>query len=139
MAQLKTQKTEASVENFLNGILNEQTRKDCFEIARMMKQATGEEPAMWGTSIIGFGSIHLTYASGRELDWMIVGFSPRKQNITLYLPGNLASHAALLERLGKHKAGVGCVYIKSLQDVDTGALAELIHQSVQAINIQGTR
>lgn len=138
MAELKTQKTEASVENFLNAISNEPIRKDCFEIVRMMKQATGEEPAMWGTSIVGFGNVHLTYASGRELDWMIVGFSPRKQNITLYLPGSLTSYATLLEKLGKHKTGVGCLYIKSLQNVDSEVLGELIHQSVQMATKSGT-
>jgi hypothetical protein len=132
MAELKTKQTDASVDDFLNGIPNEQTRQDCFEIANMMKQATHDEPKMWGSSIIGFGSNHLKYASGRELDWMTVGFSPRKQNITLYLPGNITSYAALLEKLGKYKTGVGCLYIKTLRDVDTKVLAELIQQSVQA-------
>jgi hypothetical protein len=131
MAELKTKKTEASVDDFLNGLPMEQTRKDCFEIVHIMQQATQEEPKMWGTSIIGFGSIHLKYASGRELDWMIVGFSPRKQNITLYLPGNPNLYTGLLEKLGKHKTGGGCLYIKTLRDVDTEVLAELIQQSVQ--------
>jgi hypothetical protein len=132
MAELKTKITDASVDDFLNGIPNEQTRQDCFEIANIMKQATQGEPKMWGSSIVGFGSIHLKYASGRELDWMIVGFSPRKQNITLYLPGNITSYTALLEKLGKYKTGAGCLYVKTLQDVDTKVLTELIQQSVQA-------
>lgn len=131
MAELKTKKTDASVDDFLTGILNEQVRKDCFEIVVIMKQVTQDEPKMWGTSIIGFGSIRLKYASGRELDWMAIGFSPRKQNISLYIPGNLASYTALLEKLGKYKTGVGCLYIKTLRDVDTGVLTELIRQSVQ--------
>jgi hypothetical protein len=131
VAELKTKRTEASVEEFLNGLLKEQTRKDCFEIVKIMKGVTKEEPKMWGTSIIGFGSAHLKYASGRELDWMIIGFSPRKQNLTIYLPGNLNSYGGLLKKLGKHKTGGGCLYIKTLQDVDTKVLKELIQQSVR--------
>jgi hypothetical protein len=132
MAELKTKKTEASVEDFLNNLPSELTRKDCFEIVKMMKQATTEEPKMWGSSIIGFGSIHLKYVSGRELDWMMIGFSPRKQNLTLYIPGSLDTYADLLEKLGKHKTGAGCLYIKQLKDVDTKVLEELIQRSVKA-------
>jgi hypothetical protein len=131
MAELKTKMTGASVEEFLKGLPVEQTREDCFEIVRIMQQATNEAPKMWGASIVGFGSTHLKYASGRELDWMVVGFSPRKQNLTLYLPGGLDSYSGLLARLGKHKTGVGCVYIKSLQDVDTAVLEDLIRRSVE--------
>src|SRR6185436_20952679 len=101
MAELKTKKTEASVETFLNGLPTEQTRDDCFEIVKLMRQATRAEPKMWGSSIIGFGSTRLRYASGRELDWMIIGFSPRKQNLTLYLAGGLDSYADLLAKLGR--------------------------------------
>jgi len=132
MAELKTKKTEASVDDFLNGLPSEQTRKDCFEIVKLMKQATKAEPKMWGSSIIGFGSTRLKYASGRELDWMIIGFSPRKQNLTLYLTGNLNTYADLLQKLGKHKTGGGCLYIKTLMDVDTKVLKEIIQQSVKA-------
>jgi len=121
------------VEDFLNGIPSEQTRKDCFEIVKIMKQVTKEEPKMWGSSIIGFGSTHLKYASGRELDWMIVGFSPRKQNLTLYLTGNFMSHTDLLQKLGEHKTGGGCLYIKTLKDVDTKVLKELIQRCVKDI------
>jgi hypothetical protein len=132
MAELKTKKTDASVDDFLNALPNEQVRKDCFEIVEMMKRATKEEPKMWGSSIIGFGSIHLKYASGRELDWMRIGFSPRKQNLTLYaLPGSLDTYADLLAKLGKHKRGVGCLYIKTLKDVDAQVLQELIQRSVK--------
>ena len=132
MVELKTKKTEASVDDFLNGLPSEQTRTDCFEITKIMKQATKAEPKMWGSSIIGFGSTHLKYASGRELDWMIIGFSPRKQNLTLYLTGNLNSYTDLLQKLGKHKIGGGCLYIKTLKDVDTKVLKEIIGQSVKA-------
>ena len=132
MAELKTKKTEASVDDFLNGLPSEQTRKDCVEIIRIMKQVTKDEPKMWGSSIVGFGSTHLIYASGRELDWMLVGFSPRKQNLTLYLTGISNSHTDLLEKLGKHKTGGGCLYIKTLQDVDSEVLKELIQRSVEA-------
>ncbi len=132
MAELKTKKTEASVEDFLNGIADEQTRNDCFEISKIMKKATKSAPNMWGSSIIGFGTQHLKYASGRELDWMIIGFSPRKQNLTLYLPGSLESYADLLGKLGKHTTGKGCLYIKTLKDVDAKVLKELIKRSVNS-------
>ena len=132
MAELKTKKTEASVEDFLNGITDEQTRNDCFEISKIMEKATKSAPKMWGSSIIGFGTQHLKYASGRELDWMIIGFSPRKQNLTLYLPGSLESYADLLGKLGKHTTGKGCLYIKTLKDVDAKVLKELIKRSVDS-------
>ena len=132
MAELKTKKTEASVEDFLNGIADEQTRNDCFEISKIMEKATKSAPKMWGSSIIGFGTQHLKYASGRELDWMIIGFSPRKQNLTLYLPGSLESYADLLGKLGKHTTGKGCLYIKTLKDVDAKVLKELIKRSVNS-------
>ena len=132
MAELKTKKTEASVEDFLNSFPSEQTKSDCFEIIKIMKLATKENPKMWGSSIIGFGTQHLKYASGRELDWMIIGFSPRKQNLTLYLPGSLESYADLLGKLGKHTTGKGCLYIKTLKDVDAKVLKELIKRSVNS-------
>lgn len=131
MAELKTKKTEASVEDFLNSVKDEATKKDCFEIVKLMKQATKADPKMWGSSIVGFGTQHLKYASGRELEWMILGFSPRKQNLTLYLPGSLESYAGMLKKLGKHKTGKGCLYIKSLKDVDTKVLKELVQQAVK--------
>ncbi len=132
MAELKTKKNEASVEDFLSGFPSEQTRNDCAEIIKLMKQTTKEDPKMWGSSIIGFGTQHLKYASGRELDWMIIGLSPRKQNLTLYLPGSLETYADLLEKLGKHTTGKGCLYIKTLKDVDTKILKELINRSVSS-------
>lgn len=131
MAELKTKKTEASVEDFLNGVKDEATKKDCLEIVKLMKQATKADPKMWGSSIVGFGTQHLKYASGRELDWMVIGFSPRKQNLTLYIPGSLESYASLLKKLGRHTTGKGCLYIKSLKDVDAKVLKELIQRSVK--------
>jgi hypothetical protein len=137
MAELKTQMTEASVDDFLNKIKDEDIRRDCFTITKIMKRATRSDPKMWGSSIIGFGSRRLKYASGRELDWMLIGFSPRKANITLYLMGGLEKEAALLKRLGKHSTGKGCLYIKKLKDVDMKVLKELISDSVQTAKRSG--
>jgi hypothetical protein len=133
MAELKTKKTEASVEDFLNKIKDQDVRQDCFEIAKIMKQATRSDGKMWGSSIVGFGRRHLKYASGRELDWMVIGFSPRKANITLYLPGGVENQAALLKQLGKYTTGKGCLYIKKLKDVDTKVLKQLVNESVQTV------
>lgn len=133
MAELKTKKTDASVEDFLNTIKDEQTRQDCFEIAKIMKQVTRSDPKMWGSSIVGFGSRRLKYASGRELDWMLTGFSPRKANITLYILGGFEKQADLLKKLGKYTTGKGCLYIKKLKDVDTKVLKELVNESVKAM------
>lgn len=124
-AVLKTKKNEASAEDFLNTIKDEQQRKDSFTILQMMKKATGDEPKMWGTAIIGFGNVHLKYESGRELDWFKMGFSPRKQNLTLYGIGAM-KQTELLKKLGKHKTGKGCLYINKLTDVDTAILKKII-------------
>ena len=132
MAELKTKLNDSSVTEFLNGINDEEKRADSFEILKLMRQVTKEEPKMWGTSIIGFGHTHYIYESGREGDWFITGFSPRKHNLTLYVMGSFAPHTELLEKLGKHKTGVGCLYINKLQDVDIKVLKELIKQSVKA-------
>jgi len=137
MAELKTKKTEASVEDFLNKIKDEEIRRDCFEIAKLMKQTTRSDPKMWGSSIIGFGSRRLKYTSGRELDWMLIGFSPRKGNITLYILSGFEKQAALLKKLGKHSTGKGCLYIKKLKDVDMKVLKELISESVQTMKKSG--
>ncbi|WKZ49289.1 MAG: DUF1801 domain-containing protein [Anaerolineales bacterium] len=130
-AELKTKVNDASVTKFLNGVTDEQKRSDCFEILKMMKQVTKEEPKMWGSSIVGFGSYHYKGKSGREGDWMLTGFSPRKQNLTLYLMGGFDTHTALLKKLGKHTTSVGCLYIKKLDDVDKKVLKELIAASVK--------
>ncbi len=132
MAELKTKPTEASVEDFLSQIKDEETRQDCVAISKLMQQATRAAPKLWGSSLIGFGSRRLKYASGRELEWMLMGFAPRKGKLTLYLPGSLDEQAALLKKLGKHTTGKGCLYIKKLKDVDTRVLKELIRQSARA-------
>ncbi len=131
MAETKTQKTNASVDDFINAVANEQTRSDCFEIAKMMKQVTKAEPKMWGASIVGFGSYHYKGASGREGDWMLVGFSPRKQNLTLYIMAGFDGYPDLLKKLGKFSTGKSCLYIKKLADVDKKVLKELVSESVQ--------
>lgn len=130
-AEVKTKVNDASVTKFLNSVTDEQKRNDCFEVLKLMKQITKEEPKMWGTSIVGFGSYHYKGKSGREGDWMLTGFSPRKQNLTLYLMGGFDEHAALLDKLGKFKTGAGCLYIKTLDDVDKKVLKELVQASVK--------
>jgi hypothetical protein len=126
MAELKTKPTKISVDYFINTIDDEQKRKDCFTIVKMMEKATKDKPKMWGTSIIGFCDVHLKYESGRELDWFKIGFSPRKANITLYLCGSIESQTPLLKKLGKHKTGKDCLYVNKLADVDVLVLKELI-------------
>ena len=128
MAELKTKKNAASVEGFLNTIKDKQKRDDSFSILEMFTKTTGEKPAMWGPSIIGFGNVHLKYPSGRELDWMKIGFSPRKQNLTLYVLCNSKEQKELLKKLGKHKTGQSCLYINKLSDVDTQVLKKIIER-----------
>jgi hypothetical protein len=129
MAELKTQVTRASVEKFLEGIKDERKRQDCYELLKIMKKATKAEPKMWGTSIIGFGDHHYIYESGREGDWFLTGFSPRAQNLTLYMMGGFDREA--LKKLGRYKTGKGCLYINKLADVDIKALNELIAKSLK--------
>ena len=129
--ELKTKLNDASVTEFLDRVADEQKREDCFKILKMMKQVTKEEPKMWGSSIVGFGTYHYKGKSGREGDWMLIGFSPRKQNLTLYLTGGFDAHAALLKDLGKFKTSMGCLYIKKLDDVDKKVLKELLQASVK--------
>ena len=133
MAGLKTQKTKASVSEFLNGVADKQKRADCKAIARMMRAATGKRASMWGPSMVGYGSYHYKYASGREGDWFECGFSPRAQNITVYIMPGFSGFAPLMKKLGKHKTGKSCLYIKRLEDVDADVLAELIEASVKHI------
>ncbi len=128
MAELKTKKNAASVEGFLNTIKDKQKRDDSFSILEMFTKATGEKPAMWGPSIVGFGNVHLKYPSGRELDWMKIGFSPRKQNLTLYVLCNSKEQNELLKKLGKHKTGQSCLYINKLSDVDPQVLKKIIER-----------
>jgi hypothetical protein len=135
MAELKTKLNDASVIDFLNKIEDKEKRADSFEVLILLQQVTKQEPKMWGTSIIGFGNTHLKYESGRELDWFVMGFSPRKQNLTLYGLGGFNPHTDLLKKLGKHKTGGGCLYINKLKDVDVKILKELIKESVKAAKI----
>lgn len=130
MAENKTQATNTNVADFLDKIEDEQRRQDCKAIAALMQEITGEPPVMWGASIIGFGQYHYKYASGREGDSVIVGFSPRKQNLSIYLSCGHGKFDALLSKLGKHKIGKGCLYVKSLKDIDMVVLKELVTESV---------
>lgn len=131
MAELKTKVNEQSVTKFLNSITDKQRREECFTVLEMMKKATKTEPKMWGSSIVGFGKYHYVYASGREGDWFLTGFSPRKQSLTLYIMGGLSAHEALLQKLGKHKTGKGCLYINKLEDIDLPTLRKLIVEGVK--------
>src|SRR5258706_14509819 len=117
-AELKTKVNDASVTKFLESVADEQKRNESFEILKMMKQVTKEEAKMWGASTGGFGSYHYKGASGREGDWILIGFLPRKQNLTLYLMHGFEVHKDLLKKLGKYKTSMGCLYIKNLDDVD---------------------
>ena len=131
MTEIKTKPTQASVEEFLNSINDEQVRQDSWTIVEMMQQAAKAKPQMWGTNIVGFGSYHYKYASGREADWMLIGFSPRKQNLTLYIMSGFEHYEELLAQLGKHTGGKACLYIKRLSDVHLPTLKKLIETSVQ--------
>jgi len=133
MASNKTRKTGASVADFLKGVEDPQRRADCRRVAKMMREATGKRAAMWGDSIVGFGQYTYTYASGRSGDWPITGFSPRKQDLTLYIMAGFSKYERLLNKLGKHRTGKSCLYIKRLSDVDETVLEELIRSSVEWI------
>jgi hypothetical protein len=129
MPENKTKPTAQTPEAFLNNIEDETLRDDCFAISNMMQQASGLPPVMWGTAIVGFGKYHYKYDSGREGEICLIGFSPRKQNITLYVLCGFPAQEELLSKLGKHKTGGGCLYIKKLKDVDNAVLQNLIRQS----------
>lgn len=131
MAELKTKKNEASVATFLANVEPVRKREDAQQICALMQEATGAEPKMWGDTIIGFGDYTYQYESGRTGEWMLVGFSPRKQNLTLYIMPGFEHYEDLLARLGKHKTGKSCLYINKLADVDLTVLQELITQSVE--------
>ncbi len=130
MADLKTRANDQSVEAFLNQIENEKRRQDCVTLLKLMQEATASEPRMWGDSIIGFGSYHYKYESGREGDWFLAGFSPRKQNLTLYIMSGFERYDELMSKLGKFKTGKSCLYVNRLEDVDLETLRELVQQSV---------
>lgn len=132
-AKLKTQRNESSVECFIHSVADEQQQSDAKRLLQMFARVTGETPAMWGPSIIGFGSRVLKYATGRELDWMEIGFSPRKGTLTLYVLTRSANLPALLEKLGKHKTSKGCLYIKRLADIDEKALERLLTDAIKQV------
>lgn len=129
MAELKTRPNDKDVAAFIASV-PEPAQSDCRELLAMMQSATGAEPVMWGGSIVGFGSRHYRYASGREGDWFAVGFSPRARSLTLYLTDGVERHADRLERLGRHRTGKGCLYVTRLDDVDRDELAALIRDAV---------
>lgn len=133
MTDLKTKPTDQSVDDFLKKVENPRRREDSFKILKLMKEITQEEPVMWGNSIVGFGSYHYKYASGREGDWLTTGFSPRKQALTLYIMDGFEKYDPLLKKLGKHKTGMSCLYIDKLDDVNIPVLKELISESVKYV------
>jgi Domain of unknown function (DU1801). len=134
MAELKTKPTGESVKDFLNKIPDRERREDCFAIAKLMEEITGDKPKMWGPSIVGFGTFHYKYDSGREGDWMVTGFSPRKKDLTLYLMMGFEKHGELMKQLGKHSTSKSCLYIKRLSDINVPTLKKLIKVSVKQLH-----
>ena len=130
MADIKTKLNDGDVEAFLNSVENEKRRTDAFVVLEMMKELTGWEPKMWGNSLVGFGSYHYKYESGREGDFFKVGFSPRKQSLTIYIMPGFERYEELMAKLGKHKTGKSCLYINKLEDIDINVLKDLITLSV---------
>ena len=133
MAELKTKQNDASVEEFIGAVANDRRREDAFTVLDLLKRVTGEEPRMWGTSIVGFGSYRYRYASGRTGEWPRIGFSPRKQNLTVYVMPGFSNYDEILSRLGKHRTGKSCLYVNKLADIDMGVLEELIGSSLEAM------
>jgi hypothetical protein len=130
MAALKTRPTDASVDAFLDGVDQDDRREDARRLLAMMQRVTQEPPRMWGDRIVGFGSYHYRYASGREGDWPLIGLSPGKRNLTLYIMPGFDDYQSLLARLGNHRTGKSCLYLNRLQGIDMGALEDLMRQSV---------
>ena len=130
MSEPKTVRNDGNVDEFLDAVENPRRREDARRVLELMREVTGEPPKMWGSSIVGFGSYRYKYASGREGDWMITGFSPRKQNLTVYIMPGFSEFADLLAKLGKHKTSKSCLYLNKLADVDLDVLAELVRESV---------
>lgn len=133
MAELKTKANDASVDDFINNLADAQQRADSFKLVEIMSEITGASPVMWGGAIIGFGNTKLKYSSGRELDWMRIGFSPRKGKITLYVTSDADKLTSRFPRLGKHKIGKGCIYLNKLSDVDTNELKKLIKSANETL------
>ena len=133
MTELKTKPTDKSVKEFLNKVENSRRRDDSFKVLTLMREITQEEPIMWGDSIVGFGSYHYKYPSGREADWLAIGFSPRKQYLTIYIMDGFENYEDLLKKFGKYKLGKSCLYINKLEDVSIPVLKELISESVKHV------
>lgn len=133
MAELKTKPSKVHVERVINVVDSELVRDDCRTLVKIMSDITGEVPRMWGTSIIGFGKYHYVYESGREGDWFVMGFSPRKQNLTLYIMSGFKEYDSLLSKLGKYKLGKSCLYIKKLSDVDIDVLKKILRHSMRVV------
>lgn len=132
LVKIKTIPTASNVVDFINNVQDEQKRKDSFTLLEMMKKASGEDPVLWSNSMIGFGNRrYKSPATGREVDWLKIGFSPRKANLSLHLTINIKEHAAVLQKLGKHKTGAGCLYINKLEDVDLKVLKSIIDSSLK--------
>ncbi|MDX2008127.1 MAG: DUF1801 domain-containing protein, partial [Meiothermus sp.] len=130
-AEAKTKQTDSSVQDFLAAVPDQTRRKDALAVLELMREVTGLEPKMWGSSIVGFGSYHYKYASGHQGDSPLIGFSPRKQDLTLYINSGFERHAELMEKLGKYKTGKVCLYVKKLTDLDLPTLRELVRDSFE--------
>src|SRR5690554_2410098 len=129
MAELKTKKNDSDIIEFLNKIDNEEKKTDCFKLLELFEQLTNETPKMWGTSIVGFGSYHYKSDSGREGEWFLTGFSPRKQNLTIYIIAGFGEYDDIMQNLGKYKTGSSCLYVKKLADIDLEKLKTLVEKS----------
>lgn len=138
MAELKTKPTTKSVTEFISSIEDEQKRKDCRTVMKIMKEVTGKRPKMWGAGMVGYGSYHYKYASGREGDWFVSGFAPRKGDLTLYIMAGFGRYDVLMKKLGEHKTGKSCLYIKKVDDIDLDVLRELIECSVDHVTKSST-
>jgi len=134
MAENKTKPTDVSVDEFLASVENDRRRDDAMTVCKMMQEITGEEPAMWGPTMVGFGTYHYKYDSGREGDWFVAGFAPRKASLVVYIMSGFKRHDVLMKKLGKHKTGGSCLYINKLSDVDMDILRELISRSVEYVS-----
>ena len=133
MAELKTKPGDESVDAYLEAVADPERRAECLALLELMREATGLEPRLWGGTMVGFGSYHYKYASGQEGDWFLVGFAPRKRELTLYLGGGLEPHRESLAKLGKHKTGKGCLYLKRLSQVDLDVLREMVARTARSL------
>jgi hypothetical protein len=134
MSENKTKPTDVSVDEFLAAVENDRRRNDAVTVCELMQEVTGEEPVMWGPTMVGFGTYHYKYASGREGDWFLAGFAPRKANLVVYIMSGFKGHAALMDELGKHKTGSSCLFINKLDDIDMDILRELVRRSVEHVS-----